>query len=110
MQHISIETITAIWFGINDVFVYCLLEQQKPVARETLLSLEPRLAPFTHAYTCGHTNPVAQYGWVDAFSVLQNNEYLDIRIIWQVWKEKLVLEDALREKYILFFYVSEEVI
>lgn len=47
MQPISTETITAIWFGINGVFVYCLLEQQKPLAHKTLLSQEPRLALFT---------------------------------------------------------------
>lgn len=31
MQPISIETITTIWFGINIVFVYCLLIQLKPL-------------------------------------------------------------------------------
>lgn len=73
MQPISIETITVICLGIKDVFVYCLLEQLKPLEQKNTPLSGDLPSPF-HAYTC--TVGMGRY----AFSALQNNVPLDFHI------------------------------
>lgn len=72
MQPISIETITAIRFGINIVFVYCLLIQLKPLELKHSSFSGARPNPF-HAW---FQTPRAQRGWVQKDSLYYKTRWV----------------------------------
>lgn len=58
---ISIETITPIWFGINDAFVYCLVKQQQALELKHAAVSGAQPNPFRERLQ----TPCAQRGWVE---------------------------------------------